>query len=487
MPIWAYVLIAIAAAIFVLLCVVLLRAAFFKPKKENRTPAEAVTIDKEKAVTSLQALVQCKTVSMRDHSQEDEKEFTKLKARLKEVYPHVFANMEYQELSSREILFHLKGKQSDGKHAAIFMAHFDVVPAEESGWKEPAFEGIRKDGVLWGRGTIDTKGTLNGVLRGAEELFLHNEKPDHDFYFAFAGDEETGGGSAKLAVKYFQEHGIEPMIVVDEGGAVVNKVFPGVSRPTALIGTAEKGACALEFHLDGEGGHASAPKPHTPVGKLASLAVDIEKHPFKYHLTQPVKQMFDTLGREAPFVYRIIFANLWLFNPLLDKLTKKSGGQLNALVRTTVALTQMEGSPATNVIPYKAMIGLNSRMMPPDNLDSVKAKLGKIAKKHGIPLTPVPSYSWNPSRISTIDCEGYQKLKSAIIGTWGQEVIVSPYMMTACADAREYGVISDKVYRFSAMKLRPEQLEMIHGDNEQLNDQQIAETVEFYYRLMRSL
>jgi carboxypeptidase PM20D1 len=400
MPVWAIVLIAVGGALIVLLGAILLRAAFFLPIKEEREPAKPAEIDKEKAVTSLQALIQCKTVSERDKSLEDEKEFDKLKATLKTVYPHVFAAMEYQELSKRELLFHLKGKKGDSKHAAIFMAHFDVVPAEESNWKEPAFEGIRKDGVLWGRGTIDTKGTLNGVLRGAEELLAHNELPDADFYFAFAGDEETGGGSAKLAVKYFQDRGIEPLIVVDEGGAVVNKVFPGVSKPTALIGTAEKGACALEFHLDGEGGHASAPKAHTPVGKLASLAVDIEKHPFKYHLTKPVKQMFDTLGREAPFVYRIIFANLWLFNPLLDKLTQKSGGQLNALVRTTVALTQMQGSPATNVIPSKAMIGLNSRMMPPDNLDSVKTKLGKIAKK--------ARYSFNPC--SFIFLESFESL-----------------------------------------------------------------------------
>jgi carboxypeptidase PM20D1 len=472
---------------FTILIICLIRACLFKPAQKQQKVAEKAEIDKEKAVTSLQALVACRTVSNIDKSKEDEKEFDKLKKTLRELYPAVYKVAEFTELSPRELLFHIAGKSEDKKHASIMMAHFDVVDVVEENWKHPAFAGFRENGVLWGRGTIDTKGTLNGVLRSSEELFEKGFVPEHDLYFAFAGDEEIQGGSAKLAVKYFQDHGIEPLIVVDEGGGVVNGVFPGVSRPTALIGTAEKGALALEYHIDGEGGHASAPKPHTPVGELAELAVEMEKHPFKMHLSQPVKEMFSTLGREAPFKFRFIFANLWLFKPVLNKLTKKSGGQLNALVRTTCALTMMEGAPVTNVIPSKAMIGANLRLIPGDDIEEAKTKYVKMAEKLGLKGHFEYQYGWNASRVSRTDTLEYHKLEDAIVGTWGEETIVSPFIMTACADARHYGVLSDRVYRFSAMKLRPEQLGMIHGDNEQLNDQQIAETVEFYYRLIKSL
>jgi carboxypeptidase PM20D1 len=477
----------IVSALVVLILVVLIRTWIFHSRKKEEKKTEPAEIDKEKAITNLQALVQCKTVSYAKKNLEDEKEFSKLKELLKSLFPQVYAKAEFQELGPRELFFHLLGKSEDKKQASVFMAHFDVVPANGKNWKKDPFAGIIEDGILWGRGTIDTKGTLNGVLSGAESLLEKGFVPEHDMYFAFAGDEETAGGSAKLAVQYFKDHQIEPTLVLDEGGAVINGFFPGVNRPTAVIGTAEKGAYAIEFHIDGEGGHASAPGPHTPVGKLARAAVDIEKHPFKFHLTQPVKEMFNTLGRESTFTYRIIFANLWLFKPLLDKITKKSGGQLNALVRTTIALTQMEGSPATNVIPDSAMIGMNLRLLPNDSIKSVTEKYEKIACKYGVKMVPVQGYKWGASAISTTKSFGYEKIKETILDTWGDETIVTPFLMTAAADARWYGDISDKVYRFSPVKLNHNQMEMIHGDDEQLSKTQIAEEVEFYYRLMKSL
>lgn len=467
-----------------LLIICLIRAALFKPKKEKPRKKEAAQLDPEKALACLQALIRCRTVS---GPHEDQKEFDKLEAALHSNYPHVFEKAEFTKLSPREFMFHLPGKSADHQHVSVMMAHFDVVDVVKENWKEDPFAGIRKDGELWGRGTIDTKGTLNGVLCAAEQLLAQGFVPEHDIYFCFAGDEEIAGASAKLAVHYFSEHHLEPLIVVDEGGAVVGGIFPGVARPTAVIGTAEKGAMAMEFHIEGEGGHASAPKPHTPVGELASLAVDMESHPFKFKLTGPVKEMFDTVGRYSTFGYRIIFANLWLFAPILDKMTKKSGGQLNALVRTTCALTMMEGSPASNVVPTEAMIGANLRLLPGTTIEDIESKYKKMVAEHGIKVTYKYPYKWEPSKLSTTNCEGYKKLSEAIVDTWGEEVIVSPFIMTACADARFWSEISDKVYRFSAMKLRPEQLEMIHGDNERLTEKQIAETVEFYYRLERSL
>ena len=365
------------------------------------------------------------------------------------------------------------------------MAHFDVVPANESNWEYPPFSGTRVDGKLIGRGTIDTKCTLNGVLRGAEELLLRGKRPNRDFYFAFAGDEETFGGSASLAVEFFKKNNITPYFVLDEGGAVINGVFPGVNKYSAMIGIAEKGQSIVEFHLKSGGGHASHPKPHTNVGMLAKLAVEIEKMHRKAVILTPIKEMFNCLGRHSTFVYRMIFANLWLFTPILKIITRKSGGQLNAIMRTTTALTQMQGSPANNVIPSEAMIGLNLRTLPTEKASDNIEELKKIAEKYGATLKL--GASWDPSKVSKMDSDGYYILGNTIKNTWGKETIISPYVMTACADAHLYDELSDKVYRFSPMKICSEQMNMIHGDNEYLTDNQIAEVVEFYYRLMKNL
>ena len=201
-----------------------------------------------------------------------------------------------------------------------------------------------------------------------ETLIAQGFQPLHDIYFAFSGCEETNGPGAKPIVDYSAAQGITPAFVLDEGGAVVEDIFPGVTGACAMIGIAEKGLMNLEYSVESSGGHASAPAPHTPVGKLSAACAAVENHPFPMHITKPVEAMFDTLGRRSTFLYRIIFANLWCFRGVLNGICKKSGGELNALVRTTVAFTQMQGSKAPNVIPPTASMVSNIRLNPSDTM-----------------------------------------------------------------------------------------------------------------------
>ncbi|MBO5909728.1 MAG: M20/M25/M40 family metallo-hydrolase, partial [Clostridia bacterium] len=234
--------------------------------------------------------------------------------------------------------------------------------------------------------------------------------------------------------------------------------------------------------VKGGGGHSSSPASRTPVGRLSSACVKMEKTPFKYRLTPPAKKMLDTLGRNSTFIFRVIFANLWLFSPVLNLLTKKTGGELNALVRTTTAFTQMEGSKGMNVIPPVAKMVSNHRIMAPETTESVLERIRKTVDDDKVDIRMIDGM--NPSRISTTDCEGYERVRSTVSETW-QEAIVSPYLMLACSDSRHWGEISDKVYRFSAMSLSKEERATIHGNNERIPLDTIVRTVEFYIRLMK--
>ena len=470
----------ILALVLLFAAVVAVRTARFTPKPQPEISDEEISFDRDAAVDALAQLVRCKTVSYNDSSLEDDGEFEKLISLLPTLYPNVFRVCSMDRLPDRALLLRWPGKQPGDP--AVLMAHYDVVPVNEENWEKPPFAGIIEDGILWGRGTLDTKVTFNGIFSAANSLIGQGYQPEKDIYFAFSGGEEVNGKGAPNIVQYFLDHGIQPALVVDEGGAVVEDVFPGVKQPCGLIGIAEKGMLNAQYRTVSAGGHASAPKPHTPVGVLSAACKRVEDHPFPAHMEGPAAQMFDTLGRHSTLLYRVIFANMWCFGWVIDLLAKTSGGEMNALVRTTVAFTQMEGSSARNVIPPEAKMVSNIRLNPADSVASALDYLKKTVDDPNVEITALESF--DPSPISETDCPAWDKVAAAVAETW-RGCIVSPYLMVQCSDSRHYGKLSNHVYRFSAMDLTREERATIHGNNERIRLETIGKAVEFYIRLMK--
>ena len=471
----------IILGLFVLLIAVLvIRALCFRPKAQNVPAAEAVEFDRDKATDALAQLVRCKTISYNDSSLEDEAEFQKLLDLLPRLYPRVFSTCTVQHLPDRALLLHWKGK-TDGE-PAVLMSHYDVVPVDEEKWDKPPFAGVIEDGVLWGRGTLDTKATMNGALSAAEHLISQGFCPEQDIYFAFSGGEEINGKGAVNIVNYFREQGITPALVLDEGGAVVENVFPGVKEPCAMVGIAEKGMINAKYSVKSGGGHASAPLPKTPITTLSKACLNVVKHPFKMHITKPAAEMFDTLGRHSGFVFKLLFANLWLFKPVLGLFTRLTGGEINALVRTTTAFTQAQGSDARNVIPTEASLVSNMRLNPADSVASAKAYLEKVVGDPSVTVEVLESHE--PSPISETDCPGWERITTSVAQTW-QGCIVSPYLMVQCSDSRHYRDLSRRVYKFSGMDLTSQERKSIHGNNEGIRLETLHRCVEFYIRLIQ--
>ena len=266
--------------LYVLLCVlvvILMRAMVFTPKAQAQQTFEEVMVDEEHSIHALGELVKCRTVSRSEPGLEDEAEFEKLINLLPELYPNVWENCPLTRLPDRALLFKWEGREPG--EAAVLMAHYDVVPVEEENWLRPAFDALIEDGVMWGRGTLDTKVTFNGILCAAEAMIKEGFKPKNDVYFAFSGGEEVNGPGAKNIVEYFKENNVTLKLVLDEGGAVVENVFPGVTKPCGLIGIAEKGLLNVEYSISGHGGHASAPAPHTPVTLVWPVSSAFKKVP----------------------------------------------------------------------------------------------------------------------------------------------------------------------------------------------------------------
>ena len=470
------------AAVVVLLAVVLAKTITFKPKKSEQERPAPVYVNGEKAARDLAEMIRCKTVSSMDKTEEDEREFEKFEKLLPALFPKIHEKCVFEKIGDRALLFRWRGKSAASP--TVLMSHYDVVSVVEENWQKPAFDGVIENGVLWGRGTLDTKGTLNAVLQAAETLIEEGFVPENDIYFAFGGDEEINGHGAKDIVKLFTERKITPGLVLDEGGAVVERVFPGVSRPCALIGIAEKGMLNVEYSVTGGGGHSSTPAPKGPVFRLARACTRVEGKPFPFTLNTPALEMFNVLARHSTFLYRMLFANLWLFAPVLNLFTRLTGGELNAMLRTTIAFTQMEGSKGINVIPPYAMMASNHRIVPGDTVESSIERIRRTVADEKVEVSLINGT--DPSRVSDVKCSAWDVVTSATAETW-PEAIVSPYLMLACSDSRHWGVLSDKVYRFSAMALSKEERATIHGNDERIPLSTISKSVEFYLRLMRKI
>jgi carboxypeptidase PM20D1 len=469
--------------ILFLLTVLIIRTIKFVPKKEKDVELKNHKLDDKKIIQDMVDMIRIKTISNREEGKTDWLEFKRFQDLLLERFPLVHKYFQLTQIGKTGLLYYMKGKQEKTR-GTVLMAHYDVVPALEDAWERNPFSGDIVDDEIWGRGTLDTKGTLCGIMEAVEELLKTDYQPMDDLYLSFSGEEEIDGDSCREIVAYLKQNGITPSLVLDEGGAVVERVFPGVHKSSALIGIAEKGTLSLELSLKSKGGHASTPPAHTIVGELAKAAVLIEKRIFKSHLTKPVKEMFETLGPHSSFVYRMLFSNLWLFKPILDMICKKSGGELNAMLRTTCALTKMQGSDAFNVLPPAASIGMNLRLLDTETMETATKHIRNIIRNEKINIE-VKS-GMNPSIVSDIECDSFEVLKETIRETF-EDVVVSPYLMMAASDSRHYCQITDKVYRFSPMELSKEQRAMIHGHNERIPVATLLKTVSFYVSLLKKV
>ncbi|NLU32818.1 MAG: M20/M25/M40 family metallo-hydrolase [Clostridiaceae bacterium] len=478
----AYVIVFVLALIVLLVIISIIRAARFRPLPEAAADRRELELDREKIAGDLAEMLRCRTVSDMDESKIDTGEFERFGKLLQERFPHVHRHCGLERIGKTGLLYCWKGESSS--KPTVLMAHYDVVPADEKGWIKPAFEGIIENGEIWGRGALDTKSTLCGIMEAVEYLIKQGFVPKNDIWLSFSGDEEIYGETCPAIVSELERRGIKPAMVLDEGGAIVEKVFPGVDRPCALIGTAEKGVANVTFSMESQGGHSSTPPRHTIAGRLARAMVEIERHPFGFQLAKPVQEMFDTMGRHSGFALRIVFANLWLFKPVLNLVSRISGNEMYALMHTTCAITRMEGSQAFNVLPPKASFGANLRLLGSDTVDSVKERFRRIINDDDIRIDVV--LGMNPTKSSDTDCEEWHKLKRIIKGIW-PDVIVSPYLMLGCSDSRHFCRISDNVFRFSPMALSKEQRDMIHGHNERIPVETLVKTVEFYVNLIYEL
>jgi carboxypeptidase PM20D1 len=362
------------------------------------------------------------------------------------------------------------------------------VPIEtgtEDEWSYPPFGGEIGDGFVWGRGAMDDKGSLIAVLEGVETLLGQGFRPKRTVYLAFGHDEEVGGDAGAAAIaKLLRERRIAPFLVLDEGGAIADGFLPGLDRPIALVGTAEKGSASVDIAVNVEGGHSSVPPRQSAIGILSRAVARLEDNPIPGGIKGPFRDMLLEVGREMPFSRRLVLANLWLFGPLVERQLARVPAT-DSMLRTSTAVTMIDGGVKANVLPSKATAVVNFRIAPGDTVESVLDHVRRVVADPRVEVVEARE-ARNPSPVSPTDSDGFRLVERTIRQLY-PEAVVAPYLLPGGTDSRHFEGLTPNVYRFGAIRVDASDLRRAHGTDERVAVDVLARMVSFYMQLLMNV
>jgi carboxypeptidase PM20D1 len=483
---WKKFFAAAMAAFVILVVVVVARSALVsQPQAPMPPPPVAFHVDAMQAAERLAGAIRIPTVSEQEAGKTNLQTFIELHAYIERAFPKVHAVLKREVVGEYSLLYTWQGQRNDLKPIAV-LAHMDVSPAEveKSLWTHPPFEGRIAEGFVWGRGTLDMKHGVIASLEAVETLLREDFRPLRTIYLAFGHDEEIGGRrGARQIAKTLAERGVRLGLTIDEGQAIVEGIMPGVAKPVALVGLAEKGYLTLELAVTGEGGHSSMPHSDMAVVRLARAIERLERNSMPATLQAPVTWMFDRLAPEMSFAYRTVFANRWLFEPLLlSQLARQPGP--NALIRTTTAPTMLSAGAKENAMPTTARAHINFRLLAGQTFQGVIDHVRAVISDPKIEIK-VAGEPWEAGRLSRMESFGYTVIERTIRQVY-PEVVIAPSLTVGATDSIHYAAIADESYRFIPMRLKSGDLKRIHGIDERIAVADYARMVSFYAALIRN-
>jgi len=470
----------------VLIALLVIRTMTFTSRQLRPPSAEQLQLDKDAIVTRLSEAIQFKTISFESGTESNPDPFRDFHAFLAKSFPRVHAQLTREVVNDHSLLYTWKGKD-DRLKPILLMAHMDVVPVDpdsEKLWTHAPFSGQVADGYVWGRGTMDDKVSVLGILEAVEKLLADGFQPHCTVYLAFGHDEEIGGqqGAAKIAA-LLSERRVQPEFVLDEGSAIVDGIIPGVAAPIAMIGIGEKGYLTLQLTVTSTGGHSSLPPSESAIGILSRAIDKVETTRFPRRVNDAVKEFFNFVGPELSWHKKVLLANLWLTEPWLERELAKSP-LTDSMIRTTKATTIFQAGDKENVLPARAQAVINFRLISGDTTDAVIERVRQVIDDERVKITPLP-FSIEPSPISSVDADGF-KLVRRTISQVAPQTIVAPFLTIAATDTRHYAKLTKHIYRFVPIALRPEDAERIHGVDERISIEDYERCIRFYTQLIRN-
>jgi carboxypeptidase PM20D1 len=453
-------------------------------------PLAVLPVDEQGAAQRLGEAVRLRTISSREDAALNADQFLQLHALLEQRFPKTHAALKREVVNGLSLLYTWQGSKPDLK-PIMLMAHQDVVPiapGTEGDWAVPPFSGEVKDGFVWGRGSWDDKGNLLSQLEAVEMLVASGFQPERTVYLAYGADEEVSGlrGATQIAA-LLKQRNVQLDFVLDEGLLVLDGILPGLSKPAALIGVAEKGYLSVQLSVSATPGHSSMPPQHgtSAIAMMSRALKQLEDKQLPAAIRGVGGEMFDTIAPEMSGFSRVALSNLWLFGPIVQK-QLEAAPSTNAMLRTTTALTIVNAGNKENVLPGRADATVNFRILPGDTqaqiLDHVQSQLTQAVGEGKVQVTKLEG-AQEASKVAPTQSGQYHLMNKTIREIF-PGTLVAPGLMVAATDSVHYGELSDHVFKFSPVRANAEDLKRFHGTDERLSTSNYAEAIRFYHRLL---
>ncbi|XP_003748032.1 N-fatty-acyl-amino acid synthase/hydrolase PM20D1 [Galendromus occidentalis] len=408
-------------------------------------------------------------------------------------FPLVFTDppswITHKTIANYSILIHVRGRNAELK-PYMLCAHLDVVPVDEKLWTHPPFEGFTDETHVWGRGTLDNKHNLMAILEALALRVERKQVPKRSFYIAFGHDEEISGfNGAKAIAENLASTGVKLEFILDEGLVILKKGVPGLENPMALIGVAEKGYLTVKVKCTDAAKHSSIPSQETAITILAKALTRFTGNAHPAHLTELQESLLREAAPYARFPFNVVYLNLWLFRPLLW-LHMSRVNTLASQMRTTSAVTVIEGGSKENVIPNEAEALVNHRILPGYSIREVLEFDQNLVKD--IPNVSVEIFrdsGTEPTLASPHDENsfGFSQIKKTTRQIH-PTALVAPSLMVANTDTKHYFAanLTESIYRYSAVPMTFADTAMVHGNNEKISKLDFQRLADFYYQLIKN-
>uniref|UniRef100_A0A1V1G1G3 Putative carboxypeptidase 7 n=1 Tax=Reticulitermes speratus TaxID=60591 RepID=A0A1V1G1G3_9NEOP len=400
---------------------------------------------------------------------------------------HSATFIKKEVINTYSLLYTVEGT-TKGKLPYLLASHLDVVPVDPSTWEVPPFGGkIINRTYIYGRGAIDDKSGVLGIMEAVEYVIQRGHRPQRTFFMAFGHDEEISGnrGAQELA-KALKARGVDRLdFVLDEGFPLTKNLIPGTDKHIAMVGISEKGTATLELSVSGNPGHSSFPPPESAIGILAAAVARLEENPQPSLLGKgPESATFKYLAPHVSFFYRLLYNNMWLFSGLMARQMERVP-LTNAFVRTTTAITVFHGGIKDNVVPPSAKAVINHRVHPSQTVAEAIAYDRKIISDPRVHIRVKTFREAHPVSPFGLDCIPFQMVMISIQQVFTDAVVV-PAVFIANTDTRWYLSFTKNLYRFLPTVIMPEDVSRYHGNNERISIQHYHEAVNFYYRIIKN-